>query len=202
MDYLEGLFLGKLWSDTDFENRRHGSLFIIYGLFVDVLVLYYYMMGQPLFHLGEFDMVQLIVFGVLFIACPFICMRYYRMPFWGKALVMIEKVIKSLIVVSFTVSLMEPRLTVKFDELQDFIIAYLNSTLETYTEKFAASTGSFATVIGVLAGGVHVLLVILIGIVVAIAFPGLLYLAYRVVQYCYDWVLNQLIIKRFFPNRR
>ena len=45
VDYLEGLLLGRLWSDTDFENRRHLSLFLLYGVFVDLLVVYNYMTG-------------------------------------------------------------------------------------------------------------------------------------------------------------
>ncbi len=40
LDYLEGLLLGRLWSDTDYENRRHFGLFVIYGLFVDAIILY------------------------------------------------------------------------------------------------------------------------------------------------------------------
>ena len=202
MDYLEGLFLGRLWSDTDFENRRHTALFVIYGLFVESLVLYYYLTGRPLFLLGDFSTVQLVIFGLLFIACPFINMRYYRMPAWGKALVMIEKLIKSFIVVSFTVSLISSRITVGAGDLQSFVIDYLNNTLENYTEKFASNTGSFATVIGVLAGGLHVLLVILLIAVLAVVIPGLIYLAYRLLQFCYEWVINTLIIKRFIPNRR
>ena len=202
MDYLEGLFLGRLWSDTDFENRRHTALFVIYGLFVESLVLYYYMTGKSLFLIGDFSTVQLVIFGLLFVACPFINMRYYRMPAWGKALVLIEKLLKSLIVVSFSVSIIASKITVGVDELQSFVIEYLNGTLETYTEKFASSTGSFATVIGVLAGGLHVLLVILLIVVLAVVVPGLIYLAYRILQYCYDWVINKLIIKRFIPNRR
>lgn len=202
MDYLEGLFLGRLWSDTDFENRRHTALFVIYGLFVESLVLYHYLTGKSLFLIGEFSTVHLVVFGLLFVACPFICMRYYRMPAWGKALVLIEKMIKSFIVVGFTVDLIESRITIGAGDLQTFVIDYLNNTLETYTEKFASNTGSFATVIGVLAGGLHVLFAILLIVILAVVIPGLVYLAYRLLQYCYDWVINTLIIKRFIPNRR
>ena len=202
MDYLEGLFLGKLWSDTDFENRRHTALFVLYGLFVESLVLYGYVSGKPLPFIGEFSTVELVIFGLLFVACPFICMRYYRMPAWGKALVMIEKTIKSFIVVSFTVTLIGSKITVGLDDLQTFVIGYLNDTLETYTEKFASSTGSFATVIGVLAGGLHVLFVVMLIAVLAVVVPGIIYLLYRILQYCYDWVINKLIIKRFIPNRR
>lgn len=48
LDYLEGLLLGRLWSDTDFENRKHFGLFVIYGLLVDAIVLYIYISGKGL----------------------------------------------------------------------------------------------------------------------------------------------------------
>jgi hypothetical protein len=202
MDYLEGLFLGKLWSDTDFENRRHTALFVLYGIFVESLVLYGYVSGKPLPFVGDFTTTHLVLFGLLFVACPFICMRYYRMPAWGKALVMIEKMVKSFIVVGFTVDLIGSKITVGANDLQTFTIGYLNDTLEKYTKMFASSTGSFSTVIGVLVGGLHVLFVILLILFLAIVVPGIIYLLYRLLQFCYDWVINKLIIKRFIPIRK
>ena len=193
MDYAEGLFLGKLWSDTDFENRRHYSLFVLYGFFVEAIVIYTYFFEKTLIQIGNFDVIQAAVFAVLFLACPFICFRYYRMPIWGKLLVIAEKVLKTMLVVSFTVSRILPHLTVKSGDLQDFIINYLNSTLEEYTEK-SSSAGSFSTIIGVF--------VILLIVVAAVVIPGLVFLVYRLLQYCYDWVINKLIIKRFFPSRK
>lgn len=202
MDYAEGLFLGKLWSDTDFENRRHVGLFIVYGLLVDVIVVYNYLFGKSILGIGNFGTLQQILLVLLFLACPFLCFRYYRMPIWGKLLILLEKVFKSGLIISLTISLILPRLTVKSPDLQDFIINYLNGTLETYTEKFQASAGSFSTVIGVLAGGVHVVLVVLLFALAAVVVPGVLYLIFRLAQYLYDLLINKFIIKRFFPGRK
>ena len=46
------------------------------------------------------------------------------------------------------------------------------------------------------------MLVACLGIIIAIAVPGLIYLAYRLIQFCWDWLMNVLIIKRFIPDRR
>ena len=46
MDYMEGLFLGSLWSDTDYENRRHINLFILYGVLVCGIVVLSSFTGQ------------------------------------------------------------------------------------------------------------------------------------------------------------
>lgn len=202
LDYLEGLLLGRLWSDTDFENRKHFGLFVIYGLLVDAIVLYLYISGKGLLNFGIIGPIHIAVFTLLFLANPFISFRYYRMPWWGKILVLAVKIYKSYLIVSYTVSLLLPRLSVQVDDLQDFLMTYLNGTLEKYTEKFQASAGSFSTVLGVLAGGVHVVGTVLLYALAAIIIPGLIYLAIRLGQYVWDWVVNTLIIKRFFPQRK
>lgn len=202
LDYLEGLLLGRLWSDTDFENRRHFGLFVLYGLLVDAIVLYIYISGKGLLNFGIIGPIHIAVFTLLFLANPFICFRYYRMPWWGKILVLAVKIFKSYLIISYTVSLFLPRLSVQIDDLQDFLMTYLNGTLEKYTEKFQASAGSFSTVLGVLAGGVHVVGTVLLYALAAIIIPSLIYLAIRLVQYVWDWVVNTLIIKRFFPQRK
>ena len=202
MDYIEGLFLGKLWSDTDFENRKHIGLFVLYGILCDVIILYAYLLGKSFPGIFLFGAIQVVLFILLFVANPFICFRYYRMPLWGKVLVLLERFFHSYLVLDYTVSLLLPKLTVQSSDLSTFLIDYLNGTLETYTDKFAGSSGSFSTVIGVLAGGMHVVLVACLGAVIAVAVPGLIYLAYRLIQFCWDWLMNVLIIKRFIPERR
>jgi hypothetical protein len=202
LDYLEGLLLGRLWSDTDYENRKHFGLFVLYGLLVDAIILYIYILGRGLIGFGNIGPIHIAVFVLLFLANPFICFRYYRMPWWGKILILLVKVFKSYLIISYTVSLLLPRLSVQVDDLQDFLIAYLNSTLENYTEKFQASAGSFSTVLGVLAGGVHVVGTVLLLALAAIVIPSLIYLAVKLVQLAWDWLVNVLIIKRFFPQRK
>jgi hypothetical protein len=202
LDYLEGLLLGRLWSDTDFENRKHFGLFVIYGLLVDAIILYIYILGKGILGFGVIGPIHIAVFTLLFLANPFICFRYYRMPWWGKISILLVKIFKSYLIISYTVSLLLPKLSVRVDDLQDFLISYLNSTLEKYTEKFQASAGSFSTVLGVLAGGVHVVGTVLLFALAAIVIPSLIYLAVKIAQYVWDWIINTLIIKRFFPQRK
>ena len=199
---MEGLFLGKLWSDTDFENRRHLGLFTLYGFLVALIFSYRYLTGRPLFFIGGFGTIQLVLLIILFLACPFICFRYYRMPFWGKLLVIFEKIAKAVLVIDLTVELAIPRVKVQVGGLQDYLIGYLNSTLETYTEKFASEAGSFATVMGVLMGGIHTVLVFVGIIALAVIVPGLVFLLIRYVQFGYDWVIDKLILKKYFRFRR
>ncbi|MCQ2531302.1 MAG: hypothetical protein MJ093_01185 [Saccharofermentans sp.] len=202
MDYMEGLFLGKLWSDTDFENRRHVGLFILYGLFVDVLLLLSYFSGANVLGAGVMGTVRLVFYILLFMACPFLCFRYYRMPLWGKILVLIEKAVKTLFIVGITIGIVLPRIKIQSGGLQDYLVDYLNQTLEKYTLRFASDGGSFSTVMGVLAGGVHVVFVVVLILAASVLIPGLIYLAFRLLQFAYDWVIDKLVIKKFFRYKR
>ena len=202
MDYAEGLFLGQLWSDTDYENRNHAGLFILYGLLTDCVILYNFYFGKNLLGLGSFGTVHIVLLILLFLASPFICFKYYRMPVWGKGLVLAEKVFKAYLILDLTVSLIMPRITIEKDGLQDSLINWLNGTLETYTEKFSGDAGSFSTVMGVLAGGLHTVFVILLWIVALVVIPGLIYIVYRILQYMYDWVMEKLVIRKLFAGYR
>ena len=124
------------------------------------------------------------------------------MPLWGKILVLLEKLYKHVLIVGFTVSLILPRLSVKSGDLQEYMINYLNSTLEKYTEKFFESAGTFATIMGVVTGGIHVVLVFAFWALVAVLLPGLVYLIYRLLQYGYDFLIARLVIRRFFAKRK
>ena len=201
IDYIEGLFLGRIWSDTDFENRKHVSLFVLYGLLVDAFVLYFYLKNVNLLGIGNFKTYQLVILISLFVACPFINFRYYRFPWWGKALVLIEKFYKNVLIFSLIVSAIIPRITIPTGDLKDYLIDYLNYTLEEYSTKYSASAGAFSTVIGVMAGGIHVVLYFLLNLFILIAAPAILYFAYRMLQYAYDYLFNELLIKRII-NRK
>lgn len=201
IDYIEGLLLGRIWSDTDFENRKHVSLFILYGLFADVIVLYFYLKNKYLLGLGNFKTYQMVLLVILCLACPFINFRYYRFPWWGKLLVLLEKLYKNFIVLSLIVSTIIPRLTIPTGDIKDYLINYLNYTLEEYTTKYTASAGAFSTVIGVMAGGVHVVAYFLFNLFILVALPAVLYFAFRMLQYAYDYVVHELLIKRVF-NRK
>ena len=202
MDYLEGLFLGKLWSDTDFENRRHVTLFILYGLFIDAIILYTYFTGKLVPMLSGAGILKIAIFIILALAKPFVCFRYYRMPLWGKILVLLENLYMHMLIVGFTVAALLPRLTVQSGDLQTHLVDYLNGTLEKYTEKFVETAGSFSTVFGVVAGGLHVMVIFALCAVAAIVIPGLVYIAYRMVQYGYDWLIAKFIIRKFFVRRK
>ena len=146
MDYLEGLLLGRLWSDTDFENRRHLSLFLLYGIFVDLLVVYNYLTGGLNNMITGNFLPKVIIFVVLFFFCPALCFSYYRMPIWGKIPVLLVQLTKIGALTLLITAWARPKLSVSFGDLQDFLISYLNKTLEQFTAKYVDTQQTFESI--------------------------------------------------------
>jgi len=197
VDYLEGLLLGRLWSDTDFENRRHTSLFLLYGLFVDLLVVYNYLTGDFSGWITGNFLTKIIIFVVLFFLCPAICFGYYRMPIWGKIPVLLVQLTKIGTLTLLITAWARPKLSVSFGDLQDFLITYLNETLEKFTAKYVDTAGTFATVLGVISGGVYVVVVVVLIICAAILIPGIVFCVARFLQYWYDKLVSMLVLSDF-----
>lgn len=197
MDYLEGLLLGRLWSDTDYENRRHLSLFILYGLFVDLLVVYNYLTGGFNTLITGGFLAKVIIFVVLFFFCPALCFSYYRMPLWGKIPVLAAQLAKFGALTLLITAWARPKLSVSFGDLRDFLISYLNKTLERFTEKYVDTAGTFATVLGVISGGVYIVVVVLLNLIAAVLIPGLVFCVARFLQYWYDKVVSMLVLSDY-----
>lgn len=194
MDYLEGLLLGRLWSDTDFENRRHVSLFLLYGIFVDLLVVYNYLTGGFSNLITGSFLPKVIVFVVLFFMCPALCFSYYRMPLWGKIPVLCAQLTKYGALTLLITAWARPKLSVSFGDLKDFLIDYLNKTLERFTAKYTDTAGTFATVLGVISGGVYVVVIVVLIILSAVLIPGIVFCVARFLQYWYDKVVSLLVL--------
>ena len=194
MDYFEGLFLGSMWSDTDFENRRHTGLFIGFGVLLCAMIALSYLSGYFSVLLGGARIVKLVILLLLFFASRFLCFRYYRMRFWGKVPVLLAGLIKHVAFTLFATTWIMPFLNLSVSQIGAKLLDFLNSTLESNIEKFSDSTGSFSTVFGVLTGGIYVVFLAVIVVLLAIMVPGTILLIFRQLQYGYDKLVAKFVL--------
>lgn len=194
MDYLEGLFLGPLWSDTDYENRRHTGLFLLYGLSVVGVIAYSYLTGGFAGLLAGHQILKIILLMLLFLASPFMCFRYYRMPIWVKLPVLLAEAAKYFVLTVLMTTWVMPYTYVSLETLQANMIGFLNKTLETSTERFAASAGTFSTVLGVITGGIYLLFLASAMLILALLIPGTIFLLVRILQYGYDKLVHVFVL--------
>ena len=200
MDYFEGLLLGTFWSDTDFENRRHSGLFVLYGFVLCVLVLANYFTGIFDSLLSGERLVKLILCLILFLATPFLCYRYYRRPIWVRIPILLALAAKYIFMTLAMTTWVMPYTRVSFSDIQLGLINFLNKTLENATERFSESAGTFSTVLGVLTGGVYVVFLFLAVAILAILIPGTIFLLVRLAQYGYDKLIARYILPQT-PDR-
>ena len=194
MDYLEGLFLGPLWSDTDYENRRHTGLFLLYGLSVVGVIAYSYLTGGFAGLLAGHQILKIILLMLLFLASPFMCFRYYRMPIWVKLPVLLAEAAKYFVLTVLMTTWVMPYTYVSLETLQANMIGFLNKTLESSTERFAASAGTFSTVLGVITGGIYLLFLASAMLILALLIPGTIFLLVRMLQYGYDKLVHVFVL--------
>ncbi|MBN1892077.1 MAG: hypothetical protein JW780_04785 [Clostridiales bacterium] len=194
MDHLEGLFLGVQWSDTDFESRKHWSSLMLYGVLVNAVILLNYLTGRFSGLIGGSFTVKLVLYLVLFVACPFICFRYYRFPIWGKIPILLIQATKQVLLTLLIISWARPVLTLQPEGIKDALIDYLNSTLEAHTLRYSESAGTFATVLGVISGGIYIVFVFLAVIFLALIIPGIVFVLARMIQLGYDKIVAKFIL--------
>jgi len=194
VDYFEGLFLGSMWSDTDFENRRHTGLFIGFGVLLCAMIALSYLSGYFSVLLGGARIVKLVIFLLLFFASPFLCFRYYRMRIWGKLPILLAGFIKHAAFALFATTWIMPFLNLSVSQIGEKLLDFLNSTLESNIEKFSDSAGSFSTVFGVLTGGIYVVFLAVIVVLLAIMVPGTIILLFRQLQYGYDKLVAKFVL--------
>lgn len=196
LDYLEGLFLGTIWSDTDYENRRHYGLFFVYGLSIVGLVFLSFLTGKFSWLLSDMQLPKLILLMILFLASPFLHFRYYRFPIWIRIPILLVDTLKYASATFLMTTFIMPYTKISFSELQVNMIDFLNKTLESSTERFAEAAGTFATVLGVITGGVYIMFLFLFAAALAVLIPGTIMILLRLLQLGYDKLVATFILGR------
>ena len=89
MDFLEGFLMGPVWSDTEYETRRHVGFFWLVGwLFLAIFAfLLLYPEKAPVW-LSMPGYLPYVMFFVLALASPFACRYYYRMNVFVKVAIL------------------------------------------------------------------------------------------------------------------
>lgn len=200
MDYMEGLFLGSLWSDTDYENRKHVSLFVLYGMLVCACVSLSYFTGRFSDLLGGQRILKLVIFLMLFLASPFLNFRYYRYPLWIKIPILLVDAFKYFTMTILFTTWIMPYLSISATDLQLFVIDFLNKTLESMTKLFAESAGTFSTVLGVITGGVYVVFLFAAILILAVLIPGTVFLLVKFLQFGYDKLISKYILSNLLDR--
>lgn len=166
MDFLEGTLLGPLWSDTDYQTRRHTGFNLLISLTFWLYLFYaFYRInssGTP-FLLADNFLNWTFIGCVLFLASPLLCLIYYRCSLVARFAILSVQFGKYVALYLAFFKWLAPSLEIDFANALTSITVFLNDTvgtaIEYYTERYQTS-GLFAStaVLGLIALIVGILL--------------------------------------------
>lgn len=165
MDYLEGALLGRLWSDTDFENRRHRvavlSLCAVFWLYAFYLIYLQNFVGTP--GLIRLFFIWFLIGGLLFAVSPLLCYVYYSTPLPLRWLFLALEALKYYFAYLFLYCLVIPLIRFDKDRLVADLMAWMNGMVTRFFEggKLDLKLTSIITQVILLAlGGLLVVLLL------------------------------------------
>lgn len=159
MDFLEGALLGPLWSDTDYQTRKHTGFNLLISLAFWLYLLYaFYRInssGTP-FLLADNLLNWTFIGSLLFLLSPLLCLIYYRSPLIARFAILFVQFAKYLTLYLAFFKWLAPSLEIDFGTTLTSMTVFLNDTvgtaIEYYTERYQTS-GLFAstTVLAIIA---------------------------------------------------
>lgn len=206
MDYLEGVLLGPVWSDTDYENRSHKgaallSSAVFWFAFVYLLLKFYADTLSPLLQAPSI-WTGIFIAGILI--TPILSYYYYDLPFIVRIIVLAIQAAKYLAAILLIYSLIVPVISLNFETLLPDALEWMDSTVGTFVERNTEVYELFGLLVSgiviVLLGALAVILLLL-----AIVFaPIVLLQAIKYIQRLFDVLFLSLMreIRHIIARRR
>ncbi|MDI9497329.1 MAG: hypothetical protein QM270_02430 [Bacillota bacterium] len=161
MDYLEGALLGRIWSDTDYENRRHTGVWLwssfAFWLLTAALVLRMNRAGTLPWPGGSSFWFALTL--LLVIVLPLLSRFYYRLPLIARFPVLALHALKYATALLAIWSWFVPSTRVDTENLLPALLQFLDDTAGSFIERNTEMNQVF----GLIASS---LLLVLLGIAV------------------------------------
>lgn len=199
MDYLEGFLIGPVWSDTEYQTRRHVMIhiliaFIIAAVYVLLLFLPRFqpvVLALPLLYTA-------IGFVVLLFLTPFISAFYYRIPAYLRPLLLMLYILKYVFAFLTLLHLVMPLYKPDIGVLTDMILERINLRIELMTGWFSFLGPLLSMIAGIILGGLWLVgegALVVLGLV---AVPLLLLAAIK----GFRQLMDLLIVNVFFSEVR
>lgn len=196
MDFLEGFLLGPIWSDTEYETRRHTGFYWLIGWLA--LACYSYMQINRTF-LQQWILLPswapvLLVFLLLLLS-PFACRYYYRVNLLVKLLILAVQVIKFLLAFLAFFQRLLPLYSFELDQLPQLLLDYVNKTVTQATETFTAMGQAVGMMVGIIAGGLQVVLTFAGILLAATLAPAMFLYAIQLLQRGVDLLVHRTLLQ-------
>ncbi len=193
MDYLEGALLGKLWSDTDFENRKHRgvalflcAIFWLYAFYLIFLVNF----TDETTIMSSF-VLWFPLAALMLVASPFVCYYYYNVPLIVRWFFLAFQAAKFLTCYFFLYSLILPLVRFDKDKLITSALTYFNDNVG----KLFDSTSGTQSMGGLFFNAVMVAVVVMVAIIVIFFLLAIIPIIYTKLIQLLQYTIDQAFIR-------
>ena len=195
MDFLEGFLLGPIWSDTEYETRRHTGFYWLIGWVA--LAVYIYLQLTPTFLLSWLTLplwAPVLIVLVLMLISPFACRYYYRLNIVIKVIILAVQLFKLLMAFLAFYQRVLPLYKLNLDTLPQQLLDYVNQTVTQATETFTAMGQAVGMMVGILAGGLQVVLTFAGVLIAATLAPALFLFLIQLLQRGIDLIVHRTVL--------
>lgn len=198
MDFLEGFLLGPLWSDTEYENRKHTGFFWFFGLASCALLVYLFLYPKKLSILLDTNLTGLIaLFALISLVSPLINHIYYRMVLPVRLAILLLQGLKLFTGMLVLIRLALPKIGINTDTLAQDALDLINTIIGSSTDYFTKLAQGTGMLIGIVVGGLGVVLALAAAIVAALVLP-IVWLAFlRMIQRGIDLLAIHTVIRDY-----
>lgn len=198
MDFLEGFLLGPLWSDTEYENRKHTGFFWFFGLAACALLGYIFLYPEKAPILLDTNLTGLVaLFALLSLVSPLISHIYYRMILPVRLSILMLQSIKLFAGMMVLIRLVLPKIGLNTDTLAQDVLDLINKIIGASTDYFTKLAQGTGMLVGIVVGGLGVVLALAAAIVFALVLP-MAWLAFlRVIQRGIDLLAIHTVIRDY-----
>lgn len=183
MDFLEGFLMGPVWSDTEYETRRHIGFFWLIGwLFLAVFAYFLVYPDKAPAWLAMPTVLPYIFFFFLSLVTPLICRFYYRLNIALKIPILALLAIKFAFGFLAFLHFWQSRITVDLSTLPQTSLEYINTVIARSTDYFSSLGDGTSMLVGIITGGLLIVLTFAGGLLAATVLPALYLVLMKLIQ--------------------
>lgn len=183
MDFMEGFLLGPIWSDTEYETRRHAGFYWFIGwLACALFVLLEVFPDKTPGWMAMPGFLPVLLFAMLALASPLACRFYYRLNIVFKLGILAVEVVKFGFAFVALFQYVLANVNVDIAALPQATLEYVNQTVAKTTEYFTGLGEGLGMLVGIAAGGLQIVLTFAGGVLIASLIPVIFLLVLRLIQ--------------------
>ncbi len=203
MDYLEGALIGPIWSDTEYKRRRHLGSHIILSL---LMLLFFVLSYVRPYWTEAFIFVaypaSLIILIILVLLTPLLSSFYYRLPLAIRPLLLILYIFKYLLLLYLLLHFLLPLVPEQMDDASVLILERMDNHVSATIGFFEFAGSLFGMILGIVAGGLWVVLEMLLIVIFLLAVPLLSLGLMKGIQYLLDFSYKQFVFQPIMDGKK